>query len=275
MKSQHTIAVTESASTDFTTITERPDTRASRGQLSILYTRYRVAARHATGRDVLEAACGAGVGLGLLARVARSVVAGDIDPRNCRTAESTYRGRAGITIRQFDVQEMPFPSGSFDLVVFYEAIYYIPDLDRCLDEVRRVLRPGGVLLVSSVNCEWEGFASSPFCVKYYTPRDFVALLERHGFEVDLFAGFPEDSTSSLSRIVSLIRQIAARLHLIPKTMKGKEWLKRLFYGRLEPIPAELTDDLSPPAPLDRIAPSATTANYRFYYTVATLPGGNP
>lgn len=56
----------------FWTITEAPSTGASTEQMSILYTRYNVARRYAAGRDVLEVACGAGVGLGLIAGIAKA-----------------------------------------------------------------------------------------------------------------------------------------------------------------------------------------------------------
>jgi hypothetical protein len=53
-------------------------------------------------------------------------------------------------------------------------------------------------------------------------------------------------------MVSLVKRTAAALHLIPGTMKGKQFLKRVFFGELHAIPPEITDGLveyAPPVPL--------------------------
>ena len=60
---------------------------------AMLYTRYRFAARFCEGKDVLEVGCATGMGLGYLARHARSVVGGDFTESLLRKAQSHYRGR--------------------------------------------------------------------------------------------------------------------------------------------------------------------------------------
>lgn len=52
----------------------------------------------------------------------------------------------GIDARVGDAQELPFADGSFDAVVAAWMLYHVPDLDRALAEIARVLRPGGTLL---------------------------------------------------------------------------------------------------------------------------------
>ncbi len=256
---------------DFTTVTEAPCQGATAHQLEMLYTRYHLASRYSAGKDVLEVACGAGMGLGFLARVARRTVGGDIDECNCAIAEETYFGRTDIEVKQFDAQELPLPDASFDVVILYEALYYIPAPDAFFREARRVLRPGGTLLISTVNCCWGEFNPSPFSVKYFDATELAESLARHGFRVEMRGGFPESTGGLAHVIIGLIRKVAVRLHLIPKTMKGKEWLKRLFYGGLKPIPRELGPGSSTPAPLDVLAPPYSANQYRFIYAIATLP----
>src|ERR1035441_1509158 len=127
----------------FSEITESPFTRATSDQLQILYTRYDLATKHSVGKDVIEVACGAGVGLGMIAGVGRHVTGGDIDDQNCATALESYAGRPNIEVRHVDALQLPFGACSFDVVVLYEALYYLPSADEFLREARRVLRSAG------------------------------------------------------------------------------------------------------------------------------------
>lgn len=256
---------------DFSTITETPNVRITAEQLRVMYTRYDLASKYALGKDVLEVACGAGMGLGLLSRVARRTIGGDIDERNCAVARQTYRDRNDLEIKQLDAQTLPFPDASFDVVILYEALYYIPSAEAFFREARRVLRPGGTLLISTVNCRWGEFNASPFSIKYYDAAELADGLVRHGFRVEIYGGFPAGAAGPLHRAVGLVRKIAVRLHLVPKTMKGKEWLKRLFYGQLKPIPAELVPGLETPAPLDKLLRPYSADQYRFVYAIGVLP----
>ncbi len=65
----------------------------------------------------------------------------DLSPRMVELA----RGR-GVDAREADVQELPFPDASFDTVVAAWMLYHVPDVDRGLAEIARVLVPGGALI---------------------------------------------------------------------------------------------------------------------------------
>lgn len=54
--------------------------------------------------------------------------------------------KRGVDARVGDVQELPFATGTFDTVVAAWMLYHLPDLDRGLAEIARVLRPGGALV---------------------------------------------------------------------------------------------------------------------------------
>lgn len=255
---------------DFSTVTETPNNRATSDQLQILFTRYHLASRLAVGKDVLEVAAGAGMGLGLIARNARRTVGGDLDERNCAIARSTYEGRGDVEIQRFNAEVLPFSDSIFDLVIIFEALYYIERIDLFLKEAKRVLRPGGVLLISTVNCRWAEFNPSPFSVEYLSARQLADVLSGHGFRVEVLGGFPQRTGGIVRGLISVIRRMAVRLHLIPNTMKGKELLKRAFYGRLSPIPAELLPDSASPAKLDKLASPYSADQYRFVYAIGTV-----
>ena len=71
-----------------------------------------------------------------------------------------------------------------------EMIYYVPDHDRMLAEIRRVTRPGGVVFLAMANPERPGFHHSPFSTEYPSARGAAELLRRHGFEPELYGVFP-------------------------------------------------------------------------------------
>jgi ubiquinone/menaquinone biosynthesis C-methylase UbiE len=52
----------------------------------------------------------------------------------------------GVNVRQADVQELPFADDSFDVVAAMWMLYHVPDVQRGLAEIARVLRPGGILV---------------------------------------------------------------------------------------------------------------------------------
>jgi ubiquinone/menaquinone biosynthesis C-methylase UbiE len=227
-----------------------------------------LAARHCVDKDVVEVACGAGVGLGMLASVSHRTVGGDIDGQNCLIARESYAGRADVEVVELDALQLPFPDWSFDVVVLYEALYYLPSFDEFLSEARRVLRPGGTLLISSVNCRWSEFNPSPFSTRYYDATQLATALACYGFDVTLYGGFPQSASGTISTLTGAVRKAAVRLRLIPKTQKSKEWLKRLFYGELSPIPRVLQLGDARPAELVRINPPFDSDRYRFLYAVA-------
>jgi SAM-dependent methyltransferase len=100
------------------------------------------AVRQAEPGRVLEVGCGEGeLAQRLAEELGVQLVALDQSERMVELA----RGR-GVDARVGDVQELPFDAGSFDAAVAAWMLYHVPDLDRALGELGRVLRPGGRLV---------------------------------------------------------------------------------------------------------------------------------
>ena len=256
---------------DYTTVTEAPGDGLRREALDMLRTRYAYAAEFCGGRDVLEVACGPGQGLGMLAKVASRVVAGDFTERLLRIARQHYGTR--LPFVRLDAQRLPFAPRSFDVIILYEAVYYLADPARFLDECRRVLRPEGRLLLCTANREVADFSPSPFSVRYLTAAELRELVRRQGFQPEILGAFPAAPASARDRVASVVKRMAVAAHLVPKTMKGKAWLKRLFFGRLAPAPTELADgmgDYRRPVPL---GPGGPDDGYRVVFVNARLAPG--
>ncbi len=255
-------------SDDYTTVTEVPGLGATREQMSMLYTRYRTAAAFCDGKVVLEVACGSGQGLGYLAAKARRVVGGDFTEGLLRMARQHYGGR--VPLARLDAHTLPFRDQSVDVVICYEAIYYFASPNKFLGECRRVLRERGVVLICTVNKEWPDFVQSPFSTRYFSAQELGELIRARGFSVELYGAFPVSRGSGKDRIVSVLKRVADSLHLIPKTMRGKEILKRLFLGKLTPIPAEITDGIGEVCPLVPIPGNSVISDYKVLYAIGRI-----
>jgi SAM-dependent methyltransferase len=153
-------------------------------------------------RDVLELAAGTGVVTRRLtaALPSAAITATDL---NAVMVEEGERNAPGATWRQADAMDLPFEDGSFDVVVCQFGVMFFPDRPAALAEARRVLRPGGHLLVSS----WDSIDRTAFDDAVQAgahlafPDDPPRFLERtpHGYhdpsrmEADARAGGFEDA----------------------------------------------------------------------------------
>jgi 2-polyprenyl-6-hydroxyphenyl methylase/3-demethylubiquinone-9 3-methyltransferase len=98
----------------------------------------------------LDGGCGTGVCSLALAELADEVVAFDLSSGSLRTAEELAGrlGKANIRFQQGSLLDIPLPSEYFDLVFSWGVIHHTVDPVRALDELVRVLRPGGTLVLA-------------------------------------------------------------------------------------------------------------------------------
>ena len=108
--------------------------------------RYRVAGSACAGKRVLDAASGEGYGTAMLAAAGADVVGVEIDAETVAAARLRY---PGVEFVEGDVGKLPFPDHHFDVITSFETLEHIPEPQTCLEEFRRVLKPGGVLIIST------------------------------------------------------------------------------------------------------------------------------
>ena len=256
-------------SNDFTTVTETWGLRASPEQLAMQYFRYRLAAQLARDRDVLEIGCGSGMGLPYLAAHARRVVGGDYTMGLLLEAREHLPNNDLV---RFDAQHLPFLDASLDVVLMLEMIYYVADQAAAFAECRRVLRPGGALMVCVPNPERPDFNPSPFSTSYPNARELTRLFEGNGFAVEVSGAFRVEAESSRDRLLAPIRHVAVRYKLIPSSMRMKAIVKRVLYGPL-PKMGEVHDGMAD----DEQAVSvdlngAPVHEFKNLYATGRLPG---
>lgn len=142
--------------------------------------RYMLARGLGRGLDVLDMASGEGFGSFFLAQTARSVIGIDLDETTVFHAATTYRAD-NLEYRVGDPRSIPLPDASVDLVTSFGTIERFYEQDALLREVRRVLRPGGRLVVSCLDSAvaLRGTADAdPPHVRELSRAEFTGLL--HG-----------------------------------------------------------------------------------------------
>jgi len=131
---------------------ERFDPELMRGQLleAEHLARYRWAAELVKGKRVLDAGCGTGYGSELLAREGAAEVVGvDVDEAVVEAAQRVAPD--GASFATADLRELPPGLGDFDAVVCFEVLEHLDEPETALDALAAVLRPDGLLVVSSPN----------------------------------------------------------------------------------------------------------------------------
>jgi SAM-dependent methyltransferase len=144
--------------------------------------RYMWASTLVRGKRVLDLASGEGYGSNLLAGQAASVCGVDIDEAAVRHATEKYQ-RPNLRFLTGSITNVPIPdSQSFDAIVCFEAIEHIEEHDALLLEVKRLLAPEGLFVVSTPNkdvYEAGEDTSNPFHVKELTFDEFNGLLSKY------------------------------------------------------------------------------------------------
>lgn len=114
------------------------------------FHRYAVLLDAVKGKDVLDIASGEGYGSAMLAKTAKSVTGVDISAEAIAHAKKKYRIE-NLRYLEGNAAELNLPDNSFDMVVSFETIEHLSQQDEVMAEFSRVLRPDGVLVLSSPN----------------------------------------------------------------------------------------------------------------------------
>jgi ubiquinone/menaquinone biosynthesis C-methylase UbiE len=252
---------------DFTTVTETTGSMVTEEQLRRMYTRYRFASEMCRGKEVLEVGFGSGQGLGYLARSAKKVIGVEYDEKLLETARSYYKDR--IELLHMDAQNLLFEDGSFDVVVLYEALYYLPKPETFLLGSYRVLRDNGTIILCSANKDVSGFNPSPYSYRYFSAPELFFLLDNSGYRrIRLYGDCGAAAESMKDSVKMFIKRSAVKLNIMPKTMKGKKLLKRIFFGKLVELPPEIDDQAAEYVPPRQIPPDVPNREFKVIFAVA-------
>ncbi|OUN78471.1 SAM-dependent methyltransferase [Alistipes sp. An54] len=146
---------------------------------------YHAAAQRIAG-DVLEIGTGAGYGIEVVAPHARRFVTLD---KHIPAPE--LLARPDVEFRQAVVPPLEFPDESFDCVISFQVIEHIRDDRRFVDEIHRVLRPGGRLIVTTPNAPMS-LTRNPWHVREYSAAELRQLLGSVFSQVEALGVFGND-----------------------------------------------------------------------------------
>lgn len=165
------------------------------------------------GNEVLE--IGTGVGTDARRLICRGAIYNgiNVDKGSCEATRQALRAfglKGDVTV--MSATDMRFPDGSFDLVYTFGVLHHIPEISKAIDEIYRVLRPGGILLAMVYNR-----SSINYMVEIRVLRKLMLriLLVPGTISVLSALGFP---SGKLRRHVELFKSF--------RKMTDEEWLSR-------------------------------------------------
>jgi 2-polyprenyl-3-methyl-5-hydroxy-6-metoxy-1,4-benzoquinol methylase len=169
---------------------ERLETHESgQGMLEHLH-RYGITLEFCKDKTVLDIASGEGYGTNFLAGVASKAVGVDIDTETVKAANEKYATRKkNLEFLQGSADKIPSKDGQFDVVVSFETIEHHDKHEEMMAEIKRVLRPGGLLIISSPDKLFysdKPGTRNPFHVKELYKEEFRSLLTATFNNVQLY-----------------------------------------------------------------------------------------
>ncbi|AOL94610.1 class I SAM-dependent methyltransferase [Porphyrobacter sp. LM 6] len=157
----------------------------------------------APGARMLEVSCGRGGGLAYLAQErGKAIVATglDLSAHAINAAQRMHPDIPNLTFVRGSAIALPFDAETFDVVLNVEASHEYPDFDAFLAEVRRVLRPGGLLL----HCNARTAAQSPGILESFEKAGFKGEIR------DITAHVAEACRLDSARRAALLRRAVPR-----------------------------------------------------------------
>ena len=166
---------------------------AMRSQKSIYDYMYERIGEVAQGKDVLELATGPGMIARHIAPHANHVVATDFAPKMIETARKA-KNPENVRFEVADATSLRFEDKSFDVVVIANALHIIPNPEKALAEIRRVLKDDGVLIAPNFIFReggkrnlWQKFLSL-VGVRFaheWTENEYRSFLKANGWTIEM------------------------------------------------------------------------------------------
>ncbi len=162
--------------------------------------------RDISGKDILEVGCGRGGGLSYINRYLspKTVTGIDLNKKAIKFCNSFYKDDNNKFL-QADAQKLPFEDNSFDSVINVESSHRYPNMELFLNEVKRVLKPGGYFLFTDFRYDHE-------------VEKMDSHLNNMGLTVESKQDFTENVVEALTHMTPERKELVKRL--LPKFLHG-------------------------------------------------------
>jgi len=150
--------------------------------------RYALACEYVEDKVVLDIACGEGYGSAMLSNFANQVFGVDISEETINHAQSKYQ-KDNIEFKVGSCSEIPLKDSSIDIVVSFETIEHHDQHEAMMNEVKRILKPGGLLIISSPDKhEYSDVpgGKNAYHIKELYYDEFKSLLKAHFRNVNIY-----------------------------------------------------------------------------------------
>lgn len=160
-----------------------------RSQKQIYDYIYENAAKTAKDKDVLELATGPGLIAKNIANSAKSIIATDFAENMIKTAKKGYCP-PNVSFEIADACNLQYDDNRFDVVIIASALHIMPNPEKALQEIDRVMKPGGTLIApnyifSGKKNLWQRFLSL-IGIKFaheWTAEQYSAFLSDNGWSI--------------------------------------------------------------------------------------------
>lgn len=192
--------------------------------------RYKYVQPYIQGKDVLEIGCGTCYGMGTILSGYNKIIGMDISLDALKYGNKTYK-KKHLKLLQANCEALPFPNGSFDLVVSFEVIEHLADPKAYLGEISRILKKDGHLILSTPNKRYSEF--NPYHLKEYYLPELKVVLETMFDEVTILGQsckiksreiYKTRSYRTLARVKAIFR-IGS---ILPLWLK--KWIEKVLTG---------------------------------------------
>lgn len=143
--------------------------------------RYALAMEYVKDKKVLDIACGEGYGTYLLGQNALKVIGVDIDEKVIRFAKEKYK-KDNLEFNSGNIENTGFEDYSFDVVVSFETIEHLANHAAAMNEIKRILKPDGILIMSTPDRDKYNFgriAPNRFHVHELNFEEYKTLLNQY------------------------------------------------------------------------------------------------
>jgi ubiquinone/menaquinone biosynthesis C-methylase UbiE len=133
------------------------------------------------GKKILEIGCGNGTGTRLILEIFKpaALIATEYDERLVEIARANTRG-LNVRMEAGNAAALRFEDNEFDAVIGLSVIHHIPNWRDCVDELHRVIKPGGLLIIKELSIETF---ESPFgrVARRFVAHPYESMLGKHEF----------------------------------------------------------------------------------------------